>query len=482
MKHGTYGEVELKFELDSRSAKKARRHLLLSKTNHDTKLQRSIYFDTDNSDAHQAGYSLRVRDDGNSFTQTVKTTGGSAGLFDRREWETRVEQMAPDPDALRRTPLGKMEKLVREAKPVVCSEVKRTTWLIDRDGSIVEVVLDSGSISADGNEAPLHELELELRTGKQASLFAIAQELGRVVPLHVGVLSKEERGRMLARGAFGHENKAKAIDLRKKMDAGQVFALIVYECVRHFRLNEALIIEERDPDALHQARVAIRRLRTALSLFQPAIQQGSLVPLREELRGFIAPFGDARNLDVFLDTHGPELRASERRKLTTARDEAYDQVVETLMAQRSRDMLLDLIEWTVSANWRKDAASAPIGKFAARRLNAAWRNVMGKGKGLGDLGPKRLHQLRISLKRMRYAVDFFAPLFAKKQVRKFGSSLEKMQDCLGLIHDDMVSRQIVADFGLGERDRTEITSRSQQLKAVATRFKHLKRQTLFWRS
>ncbi|QNP45564.1 CYTH and CHAD domain-containing protein [Sphingomonas sediminicola] len=289
MKHGTNGEVELKFELDGRAAKKARRHPLLSKTDHRTKVQRSIYFDTDDSDAYRAGYSLRVRDDGNSFTQTVKTNGGSAGLFDRREWEARVEQIAPDPDALRQTPLGKIKKLTRDAKPVVWSEVERTTWLINRDGSIVEVALDSGSIRADGKEAPLHELELELRQGKQASLFAIAQELGRVVPLHVGVLSKEERGRMLARGAFGHEHKARAIDLRKKMDAGQAFATIVYECIRHFRLNETLIIEQRDPHALHQARVAIRRLRSAFTFFRPAIQQGSLEPLREELRGFIAP-------------------------------------------------------------------------------------------------------------------------------------------------------------------------------------------------
>jgi CHAD domain-containing protein len=83
---------------------------------------------------------------------------------------------------------------------------------------------------------------------------------------------------------------------------------------------------------------------------------------------------------------------------------------------------------------------------------------------------------------MRYAVDFFAPLFARKQVRKFGSSLEKMQDCLGLIHDEMVSRRIVADFGLGEMGRTEMTTRSRQLKTVETRFKHLKGQPLFWKS
>jgi triphosphatase len=482
MSHRTqnHGEVELKFELGGGAAKKVRQHALLSNADHQTHSQNSVYFDTEDGEVHKAGYALRVRQVGDCFTQTVKTNGGSAGLFDRGEWEASVKEMAPDPKALSRTPLGKLKKLRRKLEPKVCSNVERTSWLIDRDGSVVEVVLDSGTVSAGDEKASFHELELELKSGEPATIFDFAQQLGQTVPLQVGVLSKEQRGLMLAQGGFGHEQKAAVPDIRKTMDAGQVFALIVHECIRHFRLNEALIKSERDPRALHQARVAMRRLRTAFSLFRPAIRQGSLEPLRNELREFITPFGEARNLDVFLDNRGDELGRRDRRKLTSALSETYDQVIDMLETQRSRDMFLDLVEWTGSEDWRKDAASAPIGKFAAKRLDAVWRKIKRKGASIGDLEERQLHRLRISIKKLRYAVDFLAPLYATKRVRKFASSLEEMQDCLGLIHDDMISRQIVADFALGETGRTDVTGRSRQLKTMETRFRKLKRVGRFW--
>jgi triphosphatase len=475
-----HGEVELKFELDGRAAKVIRRHGLLSDAAHGTQSQTSVYFDTSDGEIHKAGYSLRVRQVGDCFTQTVKTNGGSAGLFDRGEWEAPVDQMAPDPKALGRTPLRKLKKLDRKAEPVVRSDVERTTWLIDRDGSVIEAVLDSGMVSAGDEEAKFHELELELKAGEPKALFDFAQELGQDVPLQVGVLSKEERGLMLADGTFDQVHKASALDIRKSMDAGQAFTLIVHECVRHFRLNEGLILAQRNPEALHQARVALRRLRTGFSLFRPAIRQASLEPLRMELREFLSPFGEARNLDVFLDNRGDELGWRDRRKLTSARADTYDQVIDALSAQRSRDMFLDLVEWTASGDWRREAASAPIREFAGPRLDAVWQKIRRNGARLSELEEHQLHRLRINVKKLRYAVDFLAPLYPRKRVRKFASSLEDMQDCLGLVHDDMVSRQIVADFGLGETGRTDVTGRSRQIKAMETRFKRVKRVGRFW--
>src|SRR5258708_12447469 len=274
MTHRTkvHSEIELKFELSARAAEKLRRHVLISEADHQTYSQSSVYFDTGKSEVHKAGYSLRVRQVGDSFTQTVKRNAGSAGLFDRGEWEAGVEQMAPDPKALKRTPLSKFQKLDRKVEPVVCSDVERTIWLIDHDDCVAEVVLDSGTVSAGDQKAAFHELELELKDGEPAAIFNFAQELGETVPLQLGVLSKEERGLMLGDGAFGREHKASAPDICRIMDVGQVFALIVHGCIRHFRLNEELIITERDPEALHQARVPLRPLPPASFLFPPAIR------------------------------------------------------------------------------------------------------------------------------------------------------------------------------------------------------------------
>lgn len=474
------GEVELKFELDSRSARKVRHHPLLADAGHQTQSQSTIYFDTNKGKVHKAGYSLRVREIDDCRIQTVKTNGGGAGLFDRGEWEAPVDQLGPDRKALNQTPLGKLKKLDRKLEPTVCSDVERMTWLIDHDGSLVEVVLDSGTVSAGGQDEAFHELELELRDGPTAPMFGMAQELAEAVPLEIGVLSKEQRGLMLADGAFDHAQKAAQPDIHSGLTVAQALTQIIHECVRHFRLNQALIVAERDPEALHQARVAMRRLRTAFSLFRPAIRQGSLEPLRRELGQFIEPFGEARNLDVFLDSREDELGWRDRHKLKAARTDAYDRVIESLNSQRSRSMLLDLVQWTASADWQRKAASDRIGKFAARRLDSAWKKVRRPASRVGDLKEKQLHRLRIDIKKLRYAVEFLAPLYRRKQVRKFGSSLEAMQDCLGLIHDDMVSRQIVADFALGETGRTDAAARSRQLRKLDVRSKRLKRAAGFW--
>lgn len=474
------GEVELKFELDRRTAKKVRRHDLVADAGQHTVSQNTVYFDTPAGDIHKSGYSLRVRQAGGDITQTVKTDGGQAGLFSRGEWEAPVGEMEPDPKALRKTPLGKLKKANRKLEPVVRSEVERTTWLIKHDSSVVEMALDSGTVSGGDQEAPLHELELELKGGQPAAIFDLARELGEDVPLELGVLSKEQRGRMLAEGALDHEQKARAPDIADDMVAGQAFAAIVHECIRHFRLNQALIIAEQDPDALHQARVSMRRLRAAFSLFRPAIRQGSLEPLKRELRDFLNPFGQARNLDVYLARHGDQLGWRDRRKLKSARSESYDQVIDALKSQRTRDMLVDLVEWTAADDWRRGAAADPIGKFGRRRLNHAWRKVKQGASGLSDLQEQQLHRLRIDIKKLRYSVEFLAPLYPRKRVRKFAASLEAMQDCLGLMHDDMVSRELVAEYELAVTGRTDAAARARQLKKMDARFKRLKRLGRFW--
>jgi triphosphatase len=323
------------------------------------------------------------------------------------------------------------------------------------------------------------ELEFEL-DGDAANLVRLSPVEDRHI--QAGVINNEERGLMLAESAFGHERKACPVEIGREMDVGQVFVRIVHECLRHFQLNEPLIVEQRDPGALHQARVAVRRLRSAFTFFAPAIRKGSLRPLRKELRAFVGPFGDARNLDVFLAAHRRELNTSDCRKVMAARARAYDRVIEKLKAQSSRELHLRLVEWTASGDWQKRAASTPIERFAAGRVNAAWRKVKRHRSSLRNLDEQHLHRLRINVKKLRYTVDFLAPLYAKKQVRKFAAALEEVQECLGLIHDEAIGRQVASAFGLSGVDLIDEKGRSHRLRAISRRFKHLKRVERFWTS
>lgn len=471
------GEMELKFDLDKPAASVIETHPLLAASEHHIRSQRTTYFDTPNGELKKLGYSLRVRQVGDGFTQTLKTRGSHAGLFDRGEWEMSVAAMRPEAAALARTPA---KKLTKEARflPTIHLEVERTMWLIDHLGSAIEVCLDKGTAANEGGDHQFQELELEMQHGEPAHLFALSRAFLEAVPLRLGVLSKDERGEMLAHGVIRPEG-ASRLTVDHGMTVGFVFEQIVGSCIRHFRLNEALILANCDPEALHQARIAMRRLRAALAFFRPAIRQSGLWQLRTELRWFTASLADARDVDVFLAQHD-DLSPRDREKLQSARASAYAEASAAIDSQRLRGLFLDLVEWLSLVDWQKKSASAPIVTFAASRLDKLWKDVRQSAPDLAELDDHRLHRLRIAIKKLRYAVEYLEALYGKR-ARKFTSRLEKMQDCLGLMNDEAAGRKLTADLSLSAAKASSVGARTQRLEALQDHFRKLRKVDRFWK-
>ncbi|WP_165357458.1 CHAD domain-containing protein [Sphingosinicella sp. CPCC 101087] len=432
-------EVELKFDLDPGDVTLVRAAPVLASSACDTRNHETVYFDTAGRALRRAGYSLRVRRTGDRFVQTVKhKSGGAVGLFVRREWESEVPALAPALDALK----GSAAKRILTAVgadpllPVVRTEVSRTRWMVDHRESRIEVVLDVGRVRGGDAEAPICELELELVHGKPRSLFRLAEEVGAAVPLRLGVLSKGERGYALAEGRLGAAAKAEPVALGHDMERRAAFQAIAYACLRHFRVNEIVLLSGgRDSEALHQARVALRRLRSAFALFRPALAGKDFRHLRAELAWLAAQFGEARDLDVLIagsEEVGAELR---RRRL-----QAYERVEAALHSPRVRSLLLDLALWIEAGTWRfRDGAGDPLGPFASNRLDRLWEKVQHRGSSIAALDPDSRHKLRIDVKKLRYSAEFLADVHAGKSHRarrdRFLAAIESLQDRLGHIND-----------------------------------------------
>lgn len=480
MKHdGAHaGELELKFSLDGRAVRDFKRHRLLVEPTRERHAQRSIYFDTAEGTLRAKGFSLRVRKVGACHVQTLKTRGSQAGLFDRGEWEMPVAGMAPDLAALARTPVKRLKHIDGDLLPVVRADVERSAWLVDHLDSMIEVVLDSGKVSAGGRELPFYEVELELKRGDPAALFSLARMLLETVPLRLGVLSKQERGEMLARGLRA-AYKSSSLSFDGDMAVEQVFGQILTSTLRQFRLNEYAILAECDHEALHQARIAMRRLRGALTLFRPAIRQPGLQRLRDELRWFTSSLADARDLDVFLADHD-DLARGDRKTLQSARGAAYDDVRAAIDSQRLRNLLLDLVEWLAIGQWQRAKAAAPIAKFAGKRLDALWEKVRRHASDLADLDDEGLHRLRIDAKKLRYAVEFLESLYGKK-AGKFTTALKRIQDGLGHLNDEAIGRHLIERLALrADADAVFTGSRSAQLRDLQKHFKALRKVGRFW--
>ena len=471
-----HGEIELKFDLDQAAADVIEDHPLLAGSERRHHAQRSTYFDTPNGKLGKAGYSLRVRQVGVCFTQTLKTRASHAGLFDRGEWEMPVSAMRPEQVALARTPLSKLRK-VSSLVATGHSKVERTEWLVDHRGSLIQVCLDRGTVSNGSGEHRFHELELELRQGDPAALFAVARILAEAVPLRLGVLAKDERAEMPGTGAE-QPRCAPTITLDKGMTVEAVFAQIAQSCIRHLRLNETLIVAGRDAEALHQARIAMRRLRAAMSFFRPAIRRSGLRRLRSELSWLTTSLADARDVDVLI-AHHDDLSRADRRKLRLARSAAYAQATGAIDSQRLRGFLLDLVEWLSTAEWQKKSATLPILTFASRRLDRLWKEVRQRSSHLVELDDTGLHRLRIAVKKLRYAVEFLDMLYGKR-ARKFASRLEKVQDGLGLMNDEAVGRNLIAALSLRSADESCQATRAKRLDALENDFRRLGKAGRFW--
>jgi len=450
-------EVELKLEIDRRSVRALEEQALFRKAKHDSQRQVSVYYDTPGGKLRKRGLTLRVRSTPDGFVQTVKSTNSGAGLFSRGEWEARVDSIEPHVEKLQDTPAGEMG--AKRLRPVIRSEVKRTIWRSEEGGSRLEFAFDAGRVKADHREAPVCELEIELLEGDASKAFDAARALAEHLPVRIGVLSKAERGFALASDVLGKVAKAGPIAVQPDMAVAEGFALIAHSCIRHFRLNEPIVLQRRDADALHQTRVAMRRLRSALSIFRPALEDRQFEGLGNELRWFTGQLGGARNIDVYLERK--KLSRDVRKALKQERDLAYDRVMEAVQSKRLRMLMINLVAWIALGHWRhNEKAKRPLPAYAARRIGKLWQKVASHGE-LKPMHEEERHELRIEIKKLRYSLEFVQLLLVRtgRRQKQFSNAVEALQEALGVLNDLVTARGIATLVGdtreLGRLDSTE---------------------------
>ena len=447
----THVEVELKLELDPADVAALLRSSRTRASEDESHHLVATYFDTPDRAVWQSGYSLRIRRDGRRRIQTVKASGEpAAGLFARGEWERAVCGDTPVLDAASDPLLQAIgQEAAARIAPVFVTDVKRRTSRFVFEGADLELSVDCGVVHAAERAAPIVELELELRAGDMRALFDFARQLDGHVPLRLAVHSKPERGYALLGGTAPGPAKAEPVPLTPATPAADALCTILRSCIRHYRLNESLLLRSDDSEAVHQARVALRRLRTALWVFRPLLRGDADVRLLDlELRRLASVLGEARNLDVLIARFG--LRSSP--VLVTARSRAYEHIRAELESARPRILMLDLLEWLSTGRWLNapkdtDQMREPVLAFAARRLERGRHRLKRLTPALAERGRRRSHRVRIEAKKARYVAGFFTSLWASRRARvrldKWLGKLECVQDRLGELNDLAVARRIL---------------------------------------
>jgi triphosphatase len=475
-------EIELKLELDPDNLPLIRQEPLFAHADSHSVDQVTLYYDTPDTKLKKHGFTLRVRSAGDRFVQTVKSITDSVGLVAREEIECEVRSLKPNLAVLSGHPVGTLlaHAESRKLKPLIRYDVNRTSCRTERRGGSMRIDLDHGSVTAGGRREEFAELEFELVDGEPASLIMAARHLSDHVPVRLGVLTKAERGFMLLSGSLGRLAKPGSIHLTADMSVAEAFEIVVHACLRHYRLNEPLVIARRSPDALHQARVAMRRLRSAFTLFRPAVEDVEYQHIRHEFRWFTAQLGDARNLDVYLER---DLDDAEREKISRKREHAYEEVVEAMNSHKFRRLLIDLVGWVALGAWHNGKiASRSVENFATHRLDRLWDSVT-RDTDIARMDEDRRHRVRIQGKKLRYAVEFLQGLYphARATEKRFASAIEELQDSLGKLND-MATARTIADVATNDGWLIGSVDERRHLVSAEQAIRELNRVGPFWRA
>jgi inorganic triphosphatase YgiF len=436
--------------------------------------QLNVYFDTPDLQLHRAGMGLRVRHVDNRRVQTLKAANRvTGGLHQREEWETEIDGDRPDLMALREL-VGKQSpyaeliaaaQLANRLQPVFTTKSQRTVRQLRlRTGEEVELAIDRGVIEHEQGSEAISEIELELKSGAAAHLYAFALELLEAVPMRIGIQSKAQRGYASLRPEDKRIVKAEKLQLHPSMTVEDAFEAVVANCMQQVQGNTEGVTYGTDPESVHQMRVGLRRLRSALDLFREAIECPSV--LQEEWRWLGTQLGAARDWEVLADSTLSHIED----KLPSDVDVAKLKEAALAQAKRNRDtaaqavnsprhtrLQLQFAEWMTAKGWRSslpDASASdvdlPLKKYAKQVLKHGEARLLKRGKRLRDNEPESRHRVRIAGKKARYATEFFGSLYPKGKVKDYVSSLSDLQEELGWLNDAAVAIGLLGQLQAGD--------------------------------
>jgi inorganic triphosphatase YgiF len=428
----------------------------------------TVYYDTPDRALSRQRSTLRVRRSGGRYVQTLKLAQPGAAPFVRQTWQSPVDSSAPD---LTRLPSDVIAMLGQPAQdglaPVFTTKLRRHVQRLAFDGAEVEIAFDEGTVEAGEHQQPVVEIELELKLGDSSALYDVGMQLLDVAPLQLSTFGKTDRGYAMAFDAMPQVKKAESSAISARHCVDDVIAMVMSAGQQHLLANQAILEHGRDPEGVHQTRVALRRLRTACSLLRKELPSPAFAAFAGEAKWLMHMLGPARDWDVFATTTLARLEATcapnvdfdgLRKAAEPHRSASYARLREGLTDPRYTRFQLALRRWIERRGWRTEVPSdsletlaEPASALAVRVLERLHRKALKKGERFASLEPEARHDLRVTLKKLRYAAEFFLPVFAgQTPAKRYVARLSKLQDALGHANDCTATRSLLSVAGHGE--------------------------------
>lgn len=408
----------------------------------------STYYDTPQGDLRKARISLRIREGGGKRVQTLKRGDGFA----------RQEHEQPVGDGLDLTAPALKDALSpakrKALAPVFTVRVMRRQRTFDFGGASIELAADEGEVQAGERSRRISEVELELKGGHCDPLFDLARQLSKIAPLYLSFDGKATQGQGLVDGSDRAARRHDKAPLARGLTAGEAFQAIARNALVQIAANGTVLREADSVEAVHQLRVAVRRLRSAISTFGKVVDDEREEAVKAELKWLAGACNEARDLDVFAEgaaaLQDPTLDLTPLAPVVeAARERAHAKACAAVASGRFRELVLEATAWVETGPWLtlggKAAAkrrNLPSQRFAAKALERRRKALLALAGDLRAQDDAGRHEARIAAKKLRYAAEAFAPLF-DADAKPFIKALKQLQEELGLLNDVAVAAELV---------------------------------------
>ena len=501
-------EIEIKFRMDASGLARLLDSQLM-KTAKDVQAEnlKATYFDTPGNALRGKGVVLRIRKSGDAAPVLGMKAPGAVtdGPFHRLEVEVNSAGLQPDLVLFDKTTRKFLRRIIGD-QPIerkFTVQFQRQSGFIRCGNSVIEIAVDQGHLICGRRRVPLAEVELELVSGSKPDLFDLAMKLAEDFSLRLDFVSKAEKGfRVLLEEKPGPV-RAEPVDSKSWSTFDDAVTAIVSNTLAHFVANWASLRETDEPESVHQMRIALRRMRCGLAIFNRASPNAAFEALREDAGRLASAFGPVRNADAFrisvlqgplASADRPENCDALRAVLEKRRVSAYGLARSQIESLAATAFVLKVQNFLARRDW-SDAGSpqVPVSMEKFFRDVLAWQGarVAKRSKKITLLSDEARHRLRIALKNLRYSVEFFGDRFAHSR-RRLGymKKLSALQDLLGNRNDIVVARSHVEQLRSEAGPETEralgfvlgwyAREAAMADEAIGKAWKKFKRADIFW--
>ena len=328
--------------------------------------------------------------------------------------------------------------------------LRRRIEIHDSQGRLLADIVDDEVAVLDGRRLAARFRELEVEIGDDTPPRLLDAVVDRLRAAGAGAPDPTPKYVRALGPRASQSPEVSVPELASGATAGDVVRRAIAASVVRLIQHDPIVRLDTDPEGVHQARVATRRLRSDLRTFRPLVDPEWAVSLRDELGWVAGILGVVRDGDVLLErmrrsvTQLPETNSPGAghvlAALEAARDEAHAELLETLRSERYIALLDRLVE---AANTPALLLEADLPAAAALTglVRQPWQVLTKRVKAVSDPpSDEELHAVRIRTKRVRYAAEAVAPLLGQ-QARAFAAAAATFQDVLGDLNDAVVAEQ-----------------------------------------